>query len=191
MLSRLTPVLSAALLLGSLAAAQSTSTSTKSAAGGAMKMKSSGNMAGTLSSTDHSYLMDNAQGSVYDQALAELGYLKGNTPAIRTYARRVVLDHNRLNLQLLRLGQRYGVMLPLTIQASDSSRLQNLMGMSGAAFDKAFLQEEQRINADDVSKSAQELKTTQNSGVRRFVTDFHSTEERHLQEAKSLMNGKM
>ncbi len=177
-------LLPAALVLGSLAAAQSNSTSTNSTSTNA-------NQSGTISSADRTYLEKNAQGSVYDQALAELGYLKGSIQAVRSYARSVILDHNQLNMELLKLGQSYNVALPLTIQSSDSSRLQNLMGMSGAAFDKAFLQEEERINAEDVSDAAQELKTTQVGDVRRFVTDFHSTEQRHLQEARNLMKSAM
>lgn len=140
--------------------------------------------AGLLSGSDRAYLIKNAQGSVYDQSLAELGYQTATTPALRGYARQLIVDHDRLNLQALALAQRKGVVVPVTLQSSDAARLQRLSGLHGRAFNRAFLREEVRINSEDVSDAAKEVRTTRDREVRQFASTFHSTESRHLRNAR-------
>lgn len=143
--------------------------------------------ASSLSSTDQQYLMKNAEGSVYDMTLAELGLLRGSSANTREYARMVVNDHTRLNVALIDLAHQHGMMdLPLTMSSDDQSKLQHLMGMQGAEFDRAFAAEEVRINGQDVSDAEKELKATNSAPVRRAVDFFRATEARHLAGAKKL-----
>ncbi|MDQ6926993.1 MAG: DUF4142 domain-containing protein [Candidatus Eremiobacteraeota bacterium] len=141
----------------------------------------------SLSSTDQQYLKKDAQGSVYDMTLAELGLLRGSNANTREYARMVVNDHTRLNIALIDLAHQHGMMdLPLTISSDDQSKLEHLMGMQGAEFDRAFAAEEVRINGQDVSDAEAELKATNSAPVRRAVDYFRATEARHLAAAKKL-----
>ena len=147
----------------------------------------SGSAASSLSTTDQEYFKKDAQGSVYDLTLAQLGVLRGSTPRVRSYAGMVVTDHARLNVMMLELANRERLYdLPLTLAAEDNTRLQRLMGLSGAAFDRAFAAEEVRINAEDVSDAQKELGATKSAAVRRVVQQFHSTEQKHLAGARAL-----
>ena len=146
-----------------------------------------GSASSSLSTTDQDYFKKDAQGSVYDLTLAQLGVLRGSTPRVRSYAGMVVTDHARLNVMMLELANRERLYdLPLTLAAEDNTRLQRLMGLSGAAFDRAFAAEEVRINAEDVSDAQKELGATKSAAVRRVVQQFHSTEQKHLAGARAL-----
>ena len=113
--------------------------------------------------------------------------LRGATPRVREYARMVVTDHARLNIAMFELANRERLYdLPLTLASDDNTRLQRLMGLTGAEFDKAFADEEVRINAEDVSDSQKELGATKSAAVRRVVQTFHQTESKHLAGARAL-----
>ncbi len=157
------------------------------AAGAARAQTAGGASASSLDQTDQAYFKKNAQGSVYDLTLAQLGVLRGQTARTRDYARMVTTDHARLNIMMLQLANRERMYdLPLTLDAEDNSRLQRLMGLSGAEFDKAFADEEVRINAEDVEDSQKELSATKSAPVRRVVQTFHATESKHLAGARAL-----
>lgn len=148
---------------------------------------SSGSSSSSLSQTDQQYFQKDAQGSVYDLTLAQLGILRGATPRVRSYARMVATDHARLNIMMLEFANREGMHdLPLTLSSDDNTRLQRLMGLSGAEFDRAFAEEEVRINSQDVSDAEKELQATNAPGVRRIVQEFRQTESKHLAGAREL-----
>ena len=141
----------------------------------------------SLSATDQAYFKKDAQGSVYDLTLAQLGVLRGSTPRVRSYAQMVVTDHARLNVMMLELANRERLYdLQLTLAPEDNTRLQRLMGLTGAEFDRAFAEEEVRINGEDVSDAQKELSATKSSAVRRVVQQFHRTEQKHLTAARAL-----
>ena len=146
-----------------------------------------GSASSSLSTTDQAYFRKDAQGSVYDLTLAQLGVLRGATPSVRRYASMVVTDHARLNVMMLDLANRERLTdLPLTLAPEDNTRLQRLMGLTGAEFDRAFAEEEVRINAEDVSDAQKELGVTKSAAVRRVVQQFHRTEQKHLAGARAL-----
>lgn len=178
--------LAALTLAAGAARAQGTAGSAGASAGGAPAGGAS-SAASSLSQTDQQYFKKNAQGSVYDLTLAQLGVLRGQSPRVRDYARMVTTDHARLNVAMLTLANRERLYdLPLTLAAEDNTRLQRLQGLSGAEFDKAFADEEVRINAEDVSDSQKELGMTKSAPVRRVVQQFHTIESKHLAGARAL-----
>lgn len=168
---------------GSSTGSSGSSTSSGSSSASASARGSSS----SLSQTDQDYFKKNAQGSVYDLTLGQLGVLRGASPRVRDYARMVTTDHARLNVAMLELANREHLYdLPLTLAPDDNTRLQHLMGLSGAEFDRAFAAEEVRINAEDVSDSQKELGVTKSAAVRRVVQEFHQTESKHLAGARAL-----
>ena len=171
--------LAAALFTSARSATAQSGTSGASSATGAS--------ATALSDVDQQYFKKNAQGSVYDLTLAQLGILRGQSSRVRDYARMVTTDHARLNVMMLELANRERLYdLPLTLDSEDNGHLQRLMALSGADFDRAFADEEARINAEDVSDSQKELGATKSSAVRHVVQTFHQTESKHLAGARAL-----
>jgi putative membrane protein len=141
-----------------------------------------------LNSTDAQYLTQNAQGSVSDHAEAEAALEKAQGKDVRDYAQMVYNDHNKLNMQLYALAHDKSVILPITLSDTDKATLDSLVQSSGADFDRAYLQQEIKTNGQDVSDARQELTTTTDPDVRKFVTTFLNTEQKHLERAQELMN---
>lgn len=138
-------------------------------------------------SADLKYLMENAQGSVYDFTTAEVAVQKAGSRAVQNYGLQLLDDHTRLNKMMFVLANKRGLTLPVTLAATDKIGLMRLMKPGGAAFDKAYLKEAIRINADDVKSAQKELGATKDAEIKRVVGEFLQTEQKHLQGAKTLL----
>jgi predicted outer membrane protein len=141
-----------------------------------------------ISQVDREYLTKDAQGSVYDQSTANLAAQKARSSALHGYAIQLIGDHARLNQVLLTLARTKGITVPVTLADEDKSKLDNFSGMSGQAFDRAIIAEFVKINGDDVRDGRKELSLTRDPQVRRAVTEFVRTEEKHLRQARALQN---
>ena len=138
----------------------------------------------TTRDADKQYLMEAAQGSVYDQATAELAVQKARGKGVQTYALRLMDDHNRLNKMLLMQANKRGLVLPLTMTSDDQSNLQKLMDANaGDDFDRAYLQEAVKINADDVLKANNAIKASQDKEFTSLISTYAKTEQNHLDMA--------
>ena len=141
-----------------------------------------------LNGGDQQYLTKNAQGSVADYATAATALQKAQNKDVRGYAGEVYNDHNKLDMQLLDLAHAKNVTLPVTLSDTDAATLTTLTSLSGTDFDRAYVQQEIKTNGQDVTDARQELTTTTDPDVRKFVTAFLNTEQKHLDQAQALMN---
>ncbi len=141
-----------------------------------------------IAQVDREYLTKDAQGSVYDQSTAELAAQKAQSNALHSYAIELIGDHARLNQQLLTLARQKNITVPVTLADEDKTKLDNFSGLSGQAFDRAIIAEFVRINGDDVRDGRKELSATRDPQVKRAVTEFVRTEEKHLRRARALQN---
>ncbi len=142
-----------------------------------------------ISATDSQYLTQDAEGSAYEFQLAQLGVEKASDSATQQYALRVLNDHAKFNTQLMQLAHNKGLTLPVNVNAQDKTKIERLMQLHGAAFDKAFAREMVRINSSDSSDSKREASMTKDPDIQAFINQFASTDEEHLQGARSLMGG--
>lgn len=175
-------------LLLSLANAQTTNTMLDDAPSG--EMKKAGTISMMTSDTDKQFLIETAQGSVYDRATAELAVQRAQSKSVQRYALRLMDDHNKLNKMLLIQANKRGVVLPLTMKDEDRNKLQNLMETNaGDAFDVAYLKEAININAEDVRKSNDAINASQDSQFRSLMRDYVNTEQNHLDSASEILAG--
>lgn len=177
-------------ILCGLASAQTTATGTdgtmKNEAMSSTMMMATGMMDKSMmtSDADKQYMMETAQGSVYDQATAELAVQKARGKAVQKYALRLMDDHNRLNKMLLMQANKRGLVLPLTMTSDDQSKLQTMMDANaGDDFDRAYLQEAVKINADDVLKANQAIKVSTDKEFIGLMSTYVKTEQNHLDMA--------
>lgn len=183
-------LLGTTLLLG-IAQAQTAATSNDNA-GAAMttEMKTTGMMDKSMmtSDADKQYLMDTAEGSVYDQATAELAVQKAQSKSVQRYALRLMDDHNRLNKMLFLQANKRGLVLPLQMKDDDKTKLQNLMDANaGNDFDVAYLKEAVQINAEDVRTGNAAINASKDQQFRTLMRDYVATEQKHLDAASATL----
>ena len=140
-----------------------------------------------LTQTDQQFLIADAQGSLSDLAHGQAGIQGTTTNELRQYAVQIVEDHSRLNMQLFLLAQKRGLLLPVTMTDNDSSEVKKLLGLSGKEFDRAFLEDEVRVNTQDVKDADKELSATTDAGVRDLVIQYRDTEQVMLSRAQTML----
>ena len=142
------------------------------------------------SDADKQYMIETAQGSVYDQATSELAVQKAQSKSVQNYALRLMDDHNRLNKMLLMQANKRGIVLPLTMSSDDQTELQTLMdNNAGSDFDMAYLQEAVKINAEDVRKGNDAIAASSDKEFRSLMSDYVRTEQKHLDMASAILAG--
>ncbi len=181
----LTIVLAAATLVSSatLANAQTKSASMQTDA----SMSQNAAASAPLDVKDSAYLREAASGSAYEFQLSELGVERATNPEVRGYATALVLAHASYASSLMNLAHEKNATLPTGPAVADSARLASLAKTTGAAFDRAFLQEEVRVNGEDISKSTSEMSATSDQSLSGFLREYATGDRFHLASAKQLL----
>lgn len=177
-----------ALLLATGAQAQNSpaaqaNTASRAATATAAQSRSA---SGALSATDQEFLRQTAQGADYELAMAKLAEQKATRQDIKQYAQTLVSDHDRLNTALHDLAQKMGVQLPSQMSQQQQDKMSHLQGLSGNAFDQAYLADTRSVNSQDKTELQKETSSAQNLDVRAFAQQMQAADAKHQQMAQTL-----
>ena len=139
-----------------------------------------------ISDADRKFLVKDAQGSLYEQALGRLAQRRATGRDVKAYAERIVTDHDTANQALQDLAMAKGVTLPTAMTAADQRRLAGMDARTARSFDAAFVKEAIRINADDKSAAAAETAQTQDADIKDFLSKFSAMDSDHERMALAL-----
>jgi putative membrane protein len=103
-----------------------------------------------LGAFDQLYLRSEARGSAYELAIARLAQARATRPEVKAYADTLVNDHEAADAALRALAQKKGVNLPPDLSTDGKAGLARLGHRTGRQFDRAFIAEAQRVNAEDI-----------------------------------------
>ena len=145
-----------------------------------------GARAASLSSADHDFLVNTAQGATYELAVAKLALTKNTSPAIGSYAQTMISDHRSLNRRLHQVAQQNGVSLPTTMTDDKRQSLDHLRGLNGEQFDAAFVQDEADDNKNDTATEQKEIDTTDNAQVKTLVQHLQAADAKHAKIGETL-----
>ena len=141
-----------------------------------------------LAAPDRDFLVQDAQGAAYELNLARLAADRAAREDVKSYARKLVADHDGYNGALQALGKAKGLQLPTEMTAT--AKLDAIKLLSGALFDKAFIAEAMRVNADDVAEADKEKAATHDDAIRSFLGKFAAMDSEHEALAKRLNDAK-
>lgn len=143
-----------------------------------------------LTQAEKSFLTKSAQDSLYEQASAQLAVQKATSSNVKQYASRLIQDHTTYNQQLTQLASEKKITLPLQLDAQNKNKLARLQKLNGAAFEREYIQETAKANADDVKDLQRQASTAKDPQVKAFVAQFLPVQQEHLKLASSLKTGK-
>ena len=140
----------------------------------------------TLTDADRAFITSDVQGARYELALAQQAQQASMRPDVKSYAARVVSDHIAYNDELERLAASHEILVPPGLKPDDKAKLDELGGQSGAEYDRAFVAEAVRINAEDKTDSDKEESSTKASDIKAFLRKFAALDDQHESGAKAL-----
>ncbi len=141
---------------------------------------------GTLNASDKAFLVKDSRGAAYELASAKLAVQKASRNDIKGYAEKLVKDHEDYNTALESLGQQDGITLPTEPDTADKAHMAALQKLTGKAFDRLYVREALRINAEDKRDAEKEKAATKSEAVRAFIAKFADMDAEHERLAKQL-----
>jgi putative membrane protein len=137
------------------------------------------------SNPDRQFVMDAAQGGMAEVELGQLATQKASSDAVKQFGQRMVTDHGKANDELKTLAQSKSITLPTDIGAKHKATKDKLEKLSGAAFDRAYMQEMVSDHRKDVSDFRKESQSGKDPDVKAWAAKTLPTLEEHLKMAQA------
>jgi putative membrane protein len=135
---------------------------------------------------DTKFLKDAAESGMAEVALGQLAASKATNADVKSFGQKMVDDHGKANDQLKQLAAQKGVTLPdgpSMMQKHDADRLSK---MSGAGFDRAFMDQMVKDHKKVVAEFDRVSKGAKDSDVKSFASSTLPTLQDHLKMAQDL-----
>jgi putative membrane protein len=130
---------------------------------------------------DQAFARKAAEGGATQVALAELAQQKGRSETVKRAAARIQADHVRTNEMLLVLAAQKGWHLPTTPGSEGEESRSRLEKLSGAAFDRAYIETTMRDHQTDIPAFEQEAAHGLDAALKRFAADTLPALREHLE----------
>lgn len=129
-----------------------------------------------------------AQGGLAEVQLGQIASQSGASDAVKQFGQRMVQDHTQANNQLQQLATQKGVTLPNNIDKQNQKVSQQLSKLSGASFDRAYINHMVEDHTKDVSLYQRQAQQGQDPNVKAFAAQTVPILQEHLQLARSIAN---
>jgi putative membrane protein len=138
-----------------------------------------------LASADRQFIMEAARGGMAEVELGQLASDKAQSDAVKQFAQRMVTDHGKANDELKSLAQSKNVTLPAELDAKHKSTKDRLSKLSGAQFDRAYMQEMVSDHQKDVSEFRKQSQSAKDAELKAWAAKTLPTLQEHLQMAQA------
>ncbi len=138
-----------------------------------------------MTSADMMFATNAAQGGMAEVKLGQLATEKASSQDVKTFGQRMVDDHSKANDQLKSIASAENMTLPTDIGAKNQALYDKLSGMSGAAFDKAYMKAMVKDHETDVKEFQKEANSGKDPQLKQFASQTLPTLQEHLSMAKS------
>lgn len=140
-----------------------------------------------LSALDQQFVMDAAQGGMAEVELGQLALQKSKNPEVQRFARQMIQQHSQANEQLMRIATAKGVTPPPTAGPKYEAARMQLMQLSGASFDRAYMNEggvNSHLEAAAVYQ--RETQSGQDPELKAFARQLLPAVQQHLEMAAAM-----
>lgn len=141
--------------------------------------------AADVSAKEKSFFMKASQGGMTEVEAGKIAQEKGASQDVKDFGAMMVKDHTQNNEDLMALAQTKGVTLPTKLDTMHQDMIDSLNGMSGAAFDKAYISDMVKGHKKMLALMKSE-ESCKDADVKDFATKTASTVQMHLSKAEAI-----
>lgn len=131
-----------------------------------------------------------AQGGMTEVELGKIAAEKGQSQDVKDFGNRMVKDHSKANDQLKEVAAKMSAAVPSKVNSKHKSMIDKLAGMSGAEFDKAYVQAMVKDHQEDIAEFEKAGKEVQNADLKKFIEDTIPVMKEHLEMIKKFDQAK-
>jgi putative membrane protein len=133
---------------------------------------------------DAKFAMDAAKGGLMEVELGKVAADHATNPDVKQFGQRMVTDHTKANEELKAIASQKGMTLPNTLDAWAKAKIDRMAKMSGAAFDKAYMDDMVKDHQKDVAEFRKEASGGKDAEIKGFAGKTLPTLEEHLKMAR-------
>jgi len=169
------------LVAAGATAAQGTSTPSTPSSGQGMKAGSGA----AIPAADKTFVEKAAVGGLAEVAMGKMAQQKGSSDQVKQFGSRMVDDHSKANDELKQVASSKGITLPTDLDAKHKSKIDKMQKLSGAQFDRAYMDDMVADHKQDVAEFRKEANSGKDSDIKAFAAKTLPTLEDHLKMAQS------
>ena len=139
------------------------------------------NAASQNNTLDKMFVRKALQGGMAEVQLGQLTLQKSNNDQVKQFAQHMIDDHTKLGDQMKPVAQQLGVSYPNGISKKDKATLAKLQGLSGQAYDEAYIRDMVKDHKQDLSDFQTEASSGQDQTVKDAANQGSKVIAQHLQ----------
>jgi putative membrane protein len=118
---------------------------------------------------DKKFLATAAQSDVNEIKLSQLAEQKATNPAVKAFAHKMVVEHTKMSASMKPFADSWGVTPPADFDTDHQQEYDKLNGLSGADFDKEYIDQMVTDHAKALDAFTSEAKDTKDAKFRMAV----------------------
>lgn len=140
---------------------------------------------------DSKFMMMLATGGMNEIGLSQTALSKSTNDDVKQFAQKMVDDHTAAGDELKSLAMSKSVTLPMEMDAKHKAMNSKLMGMSGSAFDAAYIKGLVSDHEKTVAMLQKEASSGKDADAKALAAKLLPTVQGHLDMARNLMSKMM
>jgi putative membrane protein len=138
---------------------------------------------------DATFYMQAAQGGMAEVELGKLAASKGSSENVRSFGKQMVTDHTKANEKLKTIAMQKKVTLPAQPDPEARAVQQKLQGLTGAAFDKAYIDSQVKDHDKTLALLENEIASGKDSDAKAWATETLPVVKQHAAMVKKMAGG--
>ncbi len=137
-------------------------------------------------SADSTFIRQTIRGNYTEVALGRLAASRATNSQVKDFAERMVSDHNDMNKEWVDLAQDNDMKVTVEFGPAGQQSIDRLEGLSGSAFDQAYMSENIREHEQDLAALERMATSARWAEVRKLSSTGASTVREHLTLAQQV-----
>lgn len=142
-----------------------------------------------LPEPDRDFMNAVSRANVTEISAAKLALSRSGESFVKNFAQKMIEDHSKAQQELTTLAQQENVILATTPDTEHQHMLQQLAGLSGAAFDSAYLLGQRLDHQVAVDLFRQESGQGKDQAAKAYAGKYLPIIEHHLEMLKKRFSG--
>lgn len=136
--------------------------------------------------SNQEFVTQATQGNLAEIELGQLAQKRAASAEVKQYAQQMITDHTQAQNQLKQLAAQKKLTIPQSVGEQNKQVAANLSKLSGADFDRAYMNQMVQDHQKTVSLFQREAEQGQDPDLQAFASTKLPTLQQHLQQAQSL-----
>jgi putative membrane protein len=134
----------------------------------------------TVSEADKTFVIKAAQGGMTEVQLGQIAADKASSPDVKSFGSQMVTDHGKANDELKAIAASKGITLPDKLDGKHQAMVDKMNGMSGSAFDKAYVNGMVAAHKKDDALFSKEASSGEDADIKAFAAKTDQVVKMHL-----------